>query len=334
MNATSTGPSFSQKGIAMTLRILFPTLLLALAATCLAQNGDAPVPESEASMLVSGAPVLEIVARGHAFDLSAGEVASGWTKVRLRNESAEPHFALFGLMPEGKGVEDSVREVVPVFQDAIELIMAGRVEDGFAALGDLPAWYGDVVYSGGPGMVSPGGTTEVVTYLEPGTYVIECYVKTEDGVFHSVRGMIDEITVADAPHAGEPPAADLRVDLGNPRPDDGTAPESGVEMTGTPAPGRQVVEVRFTSEDPPLLANDLHLVRLEDGVDVADVAAWMDWSRPEGLRTPAPATFLGGTHEMPQGRSAYLTVDLELGRYAWVSERGADAPLYRTFEVR
>lgn len=65
-----------------------------------------------------------------------------------------------------------------------------------------------------------------------------------------------------------------------------------------------------------------------------NVAAWMDWSNPEGLKTPAPATFLGGTHEMPQGESAYLTVDLEPGRYAWGSERGADTPSYQAFEVR
>ncbi|MDZ7801839.1 MAG: hypothetical protein U5K81_13760 [Trueperaceae bacterium] len=324
----------SQKGIAMTLRTLVPTLLLALAATCLAQVGHPLVLVGDTSAAENASPVLEIVTRGHTFDLSADEIASGWTTIRLRNESDEPHFALFGLMPEGRGMEDSVREVVPVFQDAMDLIMAGDVEEGFAALGGLPEWYGNVVYSGGPGMVSPGGTTEVVAFLEPGTYVIECYVKTEDGVFHSVRGMIDEITVADVPHAGEPPAADLVVSLSNPQPDDGSAPESGIEVEGTPAPGPQVVEVRFTSEDPPLLANDLHLVRLAGGEDVADVAAWMDWSNPGGLKTPAPATFLGGTHEMPQGQSAYLSVDLQPGRYAWVSERAADAPLYQVFEVR
>lgn len=301
-------------------RSLLVTLLLALAASCLAQS--------------SQPQVLEIVTRGSTFELSSDEIASGWTKIRLQNESAEPHFALFGLMPAGRGVEDSVAEVVPVFQQAIDLIMAGDVEDGFAALGNLPAWYGDVVYTGGPGMLSPGEVSEVVAFLEPGTYVIECYVKTEDGVFHSTHGMIAEITVSDREHEADPPDADLVVSLSNPQPDDGTAPESGIEMDGTPTAGEQVVEVRFTSEDPPLLANDLHLVRLDDGVSVADVAAWMDWSRPDGLRTPAPATFLGGTQEMPQGQTAYLLVDLEPGSYAWVSERGANTPLYQTFEVR
>lgn len=320
MNSGPNATTPVQKGTTMTLRTLFLALLLALTATSLAQTSERPV--------------LEIVARGHVFELSADQIPSGWTTIRLRNESAEPHFALFGRMPAGRGLEDSVREVVPPFQEAMDLIMAGEVDAGFAALGALPEWYGEVVYTGGPGMVSPGGTTEVVAFLEPGTYVIECYVKTEDGVFHSTLGMIDEITVTDREQTAEPPTADLVVRLSNPEPDDGTAPQSGIDMTGTPAPGQQVVEVRFTSENPPLLANDLHLVRLDEGEDVADVAAWMDWSRPEGLKAPAPATFLGGTHEMPQGRSAYLTVDLEPGRYAWVSERGAQTPLYQAFEVR
>lgn len=304
----------------MNLRTLFLTLLLALTATSLAQTDERPV--------------LEIVARGHVFELSADEIPSGWTTIRLRNESDEPHFALFGRMPLGRGLEDSVREVVPPFQEAMDLIMAGEVDAGFAALGALPAWYGDVVYTGGPGMVSPGGTTEVVAFLEPGTYVIECYVKTEDGVFHSALGMIDEIMVAEDPHGAAPPDADLVVTLTNPDPDDGSAPESGIDVTGVVASGPQVVEVSFASDSPPPLGNDLHLVRLEEGEDVAEVAAWMDWSRPTGLTTPAPATFVGGTNEMPQGQSAYLTVDLEPGRYAWVSERGAGVPMYLEFEVR
>lgn len=318
--ALSAGTSPSQKGIAMTLRPLIALLLFTLTATTLAQSEPRPV--------------LEIVTRGHDFELSADEIPSGWTTLRLRNESAEPHFALFGHMPAGRTVEDSVREVVPAFQQAIDLIMAGQVEEGFAALGALPDWYGDVIYTGGPGMVSPGGTTEVVAFLEPGTYVIECYVKTEDGVFHSVLGMIDEITVTEESHDAAPPDAGPTVVLRNPEPDDGSAPESGIEVDGTVTAGPQVIEVRFEAENPPPLANDLHLVRLEDDEDVAEVAAWMDWSRPDGLTTPAPATFVGGTNEMPQGRSAYLTVDLEPGRYAWVSERGADVPMYREFEVR
>ena len=309
-----------RKGIFMRLRIPLVLMMFALAATAVAQ---APEP-----------PVLEIETRGHAFELSTREVASGWTTIRLRNASAEPHFAVFERMPEGRTMEDSLREVVPTFQEALDLINAGQVEEGFAALGRLPEWYGEVVFSGGPGMLSAGGTTEVTVRLEPGRYVIECYVKTEDGTFHSALGMIDEIVVTEEENGAEAPAAGVEITLRNPDPDDGSDPASGIRVDGEPASGPQIVAVHFDEEAPPLLGNDLHLVRLNDGQDVAEVAAWMDWSRPDGLATPAPAMFLGGTHEMPHGHTAYLTVELEPGRYAWVSERPANAPMYRVFEVR
>ena len=278
--------------------------------------------------------VLEITTRGHDFELSDREIPAGWTTIRLRNESDEPHFAVFERMPEGRTMEDSLRDVVPPFQEALDLIVAGQVDAGFAALGDLPEWYGEVVFFGGPGMLSPGGEMEVVANLEPGHYVIECYVKTADGVFHTTLGMIDEITVIEERNAADAPTADLDVTLRNPDPDDGSDPAAGIVVDGDPAAGRQTIAVHFDEEAPPLLGNDLHVVRLQDGDDAAEVAAWMDWSRPGGLATPAPATFLGGTQEMPRGQTAYLTVDLEPGRYAFVSERPADTPMYREFEVR
>jgi hypothetical protein len=46
-----------------------------------------------------------------------------------------------------------------------------------------------------------GATMEVAhkggRRLEPGTYAIECYVKTEDGVFHTTHGMITGLTVTE-----------------------------------------------------------------------------------------------------------------------------------------
>jgi hypothetical protein len=64
----------------------------------------------------------------------------------------------------------------------------------------------------------------------------------------------------------------------------------------------------------------VHVVRLPDGLPTDRIEAWMDWTRPEGLQTPAPAPFLGGTNEMPAGSTAYFTVDFEPGAYAWVAE--------------
>jgi hypothetical protein len=49
------------------------------------------------------------------------------------------------------------------------------------------------------------------------------------------------------------------------------------------------------------------------------LAAWMDWTQPRGLETPAPAEFLGGLHEMPAGATGYLAVILKPGRYVWLA---------------
>jgi len=69
-----------------------------------------------------------------------------------------------------------------------------------------------------------------------------------------------------------------------------------------------------------ILSHDVHLARLEDETDLDALGAWMDWSQPTGLDTPPPAVFLGGTHEMQAGETAYFTVTLEPGRYAWIAE--------------
>lgn len=273
---------------------------------------------------------LDITARNHAFELSAHEIPSGWTTIRLDNPSDAVHFAVFERMPEGHTLEDSVREVVPVFQEAMDLIMEGDPEAGFAALGQLPEWYGQVVFQGGTGLVASGHEAEVTTFLAPGRYVIECYVKAPDGTFHSSMGMIDELVVTAEPNGAAPPRPDVSVTLTE---GDGDDPGNGMLVDGELTAGRSLVAVHFTAAEPPLLGDDLHVVRLDDGAAVEEVAAWMDWSRPEGLAEPAPATFIGGTQEVPRGGTSYVAVDLEPGDYAFVSERPADQPMYRAFSV-
>ena len=62
----------------------------------------------------------------------------------------------------------------------------------------------------------------------------------------------------------------------------------------------------------------------------------MDWTRVGGLETPAPARFVGGLNEMPAGSEAYLHLDLEPGRYAWIAEVPGAAALgmLQVFELR
>jgi hypothetical protein len=72
-------------------------------------------------------------------------------------------------------------------------------------------------------------------------------------------------------------------------------------------------------EDPEgLILHNVHLARLSDGTDSGNVAAWLDWV--DHMLPPAPATFLGGAGQMSAGGTSYVTLDVEPGRYAWVSE--------------
>ena len=303
------------------LRII---LILALALQLSCESKEATV----APGIVEVTATFNAETNKHMFVTAVDEIPSGWTTFRLINASMNVHFLVLELLPGTRSVEDSVRDVVPVFQQAMDLINDGQAEDGMARLANLPEWFGDVRFMGGPGLVSPGQSSEATVYLEPGNYVMECYIKTADGTFHSTMGMIRGLTVTDErSNAAAPNNVDLEMTLTN----------EGFGVSGDVGPGLHTVAVHFAEENPPLLGNDVHLVRLDESTDIEEVATWMDWSQPGGLVSdPGSATsfqFAGGTHEMPMGSTAYFTVDLTPGQYAWISERPADDPLYEVFTV-
>jgi hypothetical protein len=309
------------------MRTLFRFTLVVCAFGALVSCGSER-PASAEPVVVEVTAIHNAETNQHLFLTDVEEVPAGWTTFRLVNASHAAHFLLLELMPGGRTVEDSLAELVPVFQDAMDLINEGRAEDGFAKLGELPDWFSEIRFMGGPGLVAPERVAETTVFLEPGNYVMECYIKTDEGVFHSALGMIRGLRVTEERSpAAEPSNPSLRMTLTN----------EGFGVEGRITPGKHTVAVRFAEENPPLLGNDVHVARLEAEADLGAVAAWMDWSQPRGLVSdhgaPAPAEFVGGTHEMPQGYTAYFTVDLEPGRYAWISERPVGDPLYEEFTV-
>ncbi len=265
----------------------------------------------------------------HLFQTDTDTIPSGWTTFRFTNASPMLHFMAVERYPGERTSEDAATDVAVPFQDAMDLIIAGNREEGLAKLGDLPGWFADVVFTGGPGFVSPGRSTDATVYLQPGNYVLECYIKTADGVFHGMLGMVRDLRVtADSTDASAPQDPTVEITLTN----------DGFDVKGDLVPGKHLVAVHFEAEEPPLLGNDVQVVRLsDDGASIDSIATWMDWSQPTGLvstaENPAPAVFLGGTHEAPKGSTAYFTVDLEPGRYAWISERPSAIPLYEEFTV-
>lgn len=262
------------------------------------------------------------------------EIAPGWTTFRFANASDMTHFAIIQRLPEGIGVADQQAEVAPVFQQGMDLLADGEFEAALEAFGQLPAWFGEVVFLGGPGLVGPRSMADATVYLEPGTYMIECYVKT-NGIFHSYNpdpvqlGMVHEFVVTGEPTGAPEPTADIQISVSS---------ETGYTVSGDVTAGERTVAVTFEDQivHENFVGHDVHLVRLADDTDMDALEAWMNWSLPDGLDTPAPAHFVGGLNDMPAGATGYFTVTLEPGSYAWIAEvpEAMAKGMLQVFEVR
>ncbi|MEJ2402180.1 MAG: hypothetical protein P8Y52_12420 [Xanthomonadales bacterium] len=292
-------------------------------------GGEPPPPErtaEEAAPATTVAPapepppqpqVVELRAVGMTFE-GPTEIPSGWTTFRFFNASNMIHFAMIDVPPEGVTVERFSAEVAVPFQAAMDAMNAGDEEAANAAFASFPEWIGELGRNGGPGLLSAGRLGQTTVYLEPGHYIIECYVKS-DGVFHTTPpadgklGMLLDLTVTEQPNGVPEPDADVTLAVRN----------GGFEITaGELRPGRNTIRVDFLEQQalPSFVGNDVHLLRVDDETSLAQANAWLDWRTPDGLEDPAPVTFLGGLNDLPAGAHGYFTVDLEPGGYAFIAE--------------
>jgi hypothetical protein len=274
----------------------------------------------------SSTPVVEVTATDYAFE-APDEIRSGWTTIRFRNEGTEHHFLLFNRLPEGRTYDDYVVEVGAPFNDVWYELRAGAIGRDKVVpelVEALPEWFWSVQQFGGPGLQAPGGRGETTIRLEPGNYVIECYVKTAEGEFHGMEGMVRPLIVRSEDGGDAPPSPDATLTITN----------AGMSMDRVPAAGLRTVAVHFKEHPEGGFPHDAHLARVEDGTDLDALAAWIDWITVEGLKEPAPAAFVGGAQEMPAGHTAYVTVRLEPGDYAWLSEASGSAGIRKAFTVR
>lgn len=280
----------------------------------------------------SATNVVQIIARGLAFD-APSEIPSGWTTFRLDNRSELVHFAIVERLPEGHTVEQAQKEVVPPFQAGMDRLNEGDVDAAMEAFGSLPEWFSDLVFIGGPGLTAGGSSSEATVFLEPGNYMIECYVKT-DGVFHSYNpdpdtwGMVSALTVTEERNGEDPPESTVEVSV---------SAANGIVLDQPVRSGEQTFAVFFMDQQAHenFVGHDVHLARVHADTDHEQLQNWMDWTQPSGLETPAPVTFLGGLNEMPAGQTGYFTVSLDPGSYILISETpgASDKGLMHSFEV-
>lgn len=285
-----------------------------------------PAAEKEATEATSEPHVVELSTTDHAFHAPA-KIPSGWITFRLKNEGEEPHFFNLMVLPEGKTYDDVTREVVTPFHVLNDQYRAGTIgsEEMLEELDRrVPDWfwaaYHDLI-RGGVGITSPGRTSQSTVKLEPGTYVMECYVVSPEGKFHNQLGMLRPLIVTDEPSGAQPPEADVAMTLSNYQ----------IAVEGELTSGKHTVRVEVVEEPEGLLGHDVHLARLEEGIEPVEVAEWMDWVT--AMQSPAPVEFLGGAEHVPVGYSSYISVDLQPGRYVWVSEGYGTRGVIEVFTV-
>ena len=146
----------------------------------------APAPEP-AEALAPQAYVVDVVAEDYAFQ-APEEIPSGWITFRMANEGEETHFIYLTRLTGGYTYDSYVTELLPGIADVMARQRAGELTkaEAMQAFGTaIPAWYWENASPrGGPGLVAGGGVSQGTVQLEPGLYVMECFMKTPEGRLH------------------------------------------------------------------------------------------------------------------------------------------------------
>lgn len=269
-------------------------------------------------------PVVAIRTTDYSFH-APSEIRSGWNSLTMTNEGQEPHFLVLWKLPEGKTFDDYVKEVYDPFMDLFGKYKSGTIDRDtlLAELGPaLPEWLDlTVMGQGGVGLVSPGRTGITTVDIPAGNYVMECYMVDAKGQAHNKLGMLRPLVVTAEVTGAEPPSTPTELRLSN----------DGMELQGELRSGEQTIAVTVTEAPQGFLGHDAHLARLDDDASLDRIVEWMSWI--DGMNPPAPAEFLGGAEQVPAGDTTFVTVTLEPGRYAWISEAYASQGVMHEFTI-
>ena len=274
--------------------------------------------------------VIDIVTENMEFQ-APDTIPSGWVTWKYHNESPQPHFILIDDPIDSITVEDFENELLPPFGEGITLLYEGKNEEAFAAFSKIPEWYGGTVWPGGVGLISGGHTAQTTMNLDPGYYIMECYVKMPNGMFHTNMGMYKVLVVSDEVSPLSEPTADISVSVSG---------ETGISFEPPTGAGTYTFSVHYLDQKKHehFQGHDINLVKIADGADTEKLETWMSWLNLDGLIDPVPEgfTFLGGVNDMPAGKTGYFTATLEPGNYALISEvpEASSKNMLKVFEVK
>jgi uncharacterized cupredoxin-like copper-binding protein len=243
-------------------------------ASCRSDKPPAAAGAPDSAPVASAAPsAVTVIASDYRFDAPA-ELPAGLTTFRLVNRGPAIHHVQLVKLNEGKTADD--------FMAALK------------AGGPPPKW---VTMEGGPNPSELGDTSTTTVALEPGNYVMLCFVPDPDGIPHVAKGMVRPLTVTPrtGPDGAEPDA-DVVMKL----------VDYDFELSKPLAAGRHTIRIDNAGPQ----EHEVVFVKLESGKEPMDFAKW-----GEKMVGKPPGTLHGGVSGIMPGGKAFVEVDLAPGEY-------------------
>lgn len=305
--------------------IVFTTLLLFILTSC-KENKEAQIIKNQKS---SENNKVKVITNGMDFEM-VNEVKSGWTTFQYINKSFEPHFFILEKMPDTLGLETYKKDLFPPFTSAFEHFENGEIEAGMKEFEKIPEWFSKVELAGGVGLTSKKTTSTSTIFLEPGTYVMECYVRMPNGMPHTFMGMVKELKVTEESNGKNAPIADYNINIESTK---------GITFIDSLKSGKYTLSTKFQDQKQyeHMMGHDVNLVKIENDSLISTLGDWLNSIDFKAFRSPAPEglLFLGGVEDLPSGKTGYFEVNLEKGSYVLISEipNAVERKMIKAFSV-
>lgn len=258
---------------------------LTFAALGLAAGGctqKAPPPPAAPSPTV-----VRVSATDYAF-AAPETIPAGLVTIQLMNQGKEPHQAAILRLPTGKTFAD--------FQKGMAA-MAHHPQGGPGS--GPPPWAG-AAEMGGPNAALPGDSSNATQVLQPGSYVMLCFIPSMDGVPHMMKGMFKGFIVSGSPVAApQEPAADIVI----------TMTDYTYALSKPVTAGAHTFRVDNAAQQ----HHEVVLVALAPGKKAKDFYTWA-----MTMKGPPPMTRVAGITGLDAGSHGSFTATLPAGDYGIV----------------
>jgi uncharacterized cupredoxin-like copper-binding protein len=224
-------------------------------------------------------PPHVVTVRAYDFRFEAPmTIPAGTTTFRLVNRGKEIHHLWIVQLAKGK-TPDQFMEVAKKWGSALK----------------MPSWAVDV---GGPNSAAANEGAEGTMTLDPGTYMLLCWIPSPDGMLHVMKGMVRSMTVtATGASKPEEPKADVRI----------TMNDYSFDLSEPIKAGHRTIQFENTAAQ----SHEAVIARLEPNHTIADAVRWMNG----GQLGPSPVEPIGGASGLARGRHMFITADFEPGKY-------------------